>query len=298
MNELSNYLVETFLLTEAVKQTVVVYGGRFQPFHAGHYSIYEGLVNKFGKDNVYIASSNVQDPVKSPFQFKDKKQIMTTMFGIPKNKVVQVKNTYAPTEILDKFPPDTKYVTAVSQKDAERLAKGGKYFKNFDEVPPKKRKGYEKEGYYIVAPEMQLKVNGKNISGTQLRATFGSDMLSVPEKKKIFQQVYPKFDKDIFAKIVVTTKKAEQAKAAGGKQTKVKQKPTAKPKMGTTDKLKSKLKGLDPQTKKRIQRVLQTKIKNPITGNTILVKSALKYDDKQAVKKMAVSLVKQALSKK
>ena len=283
---------------DGVKDTIAIFSGRFQPFHAGHYSIYEGLVNKFGKDNVYIASSNVQDPVKSPFQFKDKKQIMTTMFGIPKNKVVQVKNTYAPTEILDKFPPDTKYVTAVSQKDAERLAKGGKYFKNFDEVPPKKRKGYEKEGYYIVAPEMQLKVNGKNISGTQLRATFGSDMLSVPEKKKIFQQIYPKFDKDIFAKIVVTTKKAEQAKSAGGKQTKVKQTPTSKPKLGTTDKLKSKLKSLDPKTKKRVQRVLQTKIKNPVTGNTILVKSALKYDDKQAVKKMAVTMVKQALGKK
>lgn len=279
-------------------KTIAIFSGRFQPFHAGHYSIYEGLVNKFGKDNVYIASSNVQDPVKSPFAFKDKKQIMNTMFGIPKDKVVQVKNTYAPTEILDKFPPDTKYVTAVSQKDAERLAKGGKYFKNFDQVPPKKRKGYEDEGYYIVAPEMQLNVNGKNISGTQLRATFGSDMLSVPEKKKIFTQVYPKFDKDVFANIVATTKRAEQAKVAGSKQTKVKQKPTTKPKIRTTDKLKSKLKSLDPQTKKRVQRVLQTKIKNPITGNTILVKSALKYDDKQAVKKMAVTMLKQALGKK
>ena len=283
---------------DGVSKTIAIFSGRFQPFHAGHYSIYEGLVNKFGKDNVYIASSNVQDPVKSPFAFKDKKQIMTTMFGIPKNRVVQVKNTYAPTEILDKFPPDTKYVTAVSQKDAERLAKGGKYFKNFDEVPPKKRKGYEKEGYYIVAPEMQLNVNGKNISGTQLRATFGNDMLTLPEKKKIFTQVYPKFDKEIFAKIVATTNRAEKIKAAGGKQTKVKQTPTSKPKLGTTDKLKSKLKSLDPKTKKRVQRVLQTKIKNPVTGNTILVKSALKYDDRQAVKKMAVTMVKQALGKK
>jgi hypothetical protein len=145
---------------------------------------------------------------------------------------------------------------------------------------------------------MQLKVNGKNISGTQLRATFGSDMLSIPEKKKIFQQVYPKFDRDVFAKIVATTKRAERAKEMGGKQTKVKQTPTSKPKLGATDKLKSKLKSLDPQTKKRVQRALQKKIKNPITGNTILVKSALKYDDKQAVKKMAVSLVKQAMGKK
>lgn len=283
---------------DGVGNTVAIFTGRFQPFHAGHYSIYEGLVNKFGKENVFIASSNAQDPVKSPFPFKDKKEIMTTMFGIPKNRVVQVKNPYAPVEILDKFPKDTKYVTAVSQKDAERLAKGGGYFKNFDQVAPKKRKGYEDEGYYIVAPEMQLKVNGKNISGTQLRATFGSDMLSIPEKKEIFKQVYPKFDKDIFAKIVATTKRAEKAKEMGGKQTKVKQTPTSKPKLGTTDKLKSKLKSLDPKTQKRVQRVLQTKIKNPVTGNTILVKSALKYDDRQAVKKMAVSLVKQAINKK
>ena len=144
---------------------------------------------------------------------------------------------------------------------------------------------------------MQLKVNGQNISGTQLRATFGSDMLSLPEKKKIFTQVYPKFDKEIFAKIVATTKKAEQAKAAGGKKTKVKSKEEPKGKVSTTDKLKSKLKSLDPKTASRVKKVLQTKIKNPVTGNTILVKSALGYDDKQAVKKMAVSLVKQALGK-
>lgn len=273
-------------ITQSDGKTIAIFSGRFQPFHAGHYSIYKSLVDKFGKDNVYIASSNNIDPVKSPFPFKDKKEIMTTMFGIPKNKVVQVKNPYAPVEILEKFPPETSYVTAVSEKDAERLEKGGKYFKNIEEVPPQKRKGYGDEGYYIIAPEMQLKVNRKNISGTQLRATFGNDMMSAAEKKKIFTQVYPKFDKDIFAKIVATTKKAEKAKVN-----------TQKTKVGTTDKLKSKLKTLDPKTKKKVQKALQTKIKNPDTGNLILVKSALKYDDSQKVKKLAVSLIKQAMRK-
>ena len=93
------------------------------------------------------------------------------------------------------------------------------------------------------------------------------------------------------------SKKAEKAKL-GNKQTKIKQTTTSKSKIGTTDKLKSKLKSLDPKIQKRVQRVLQTKIKNPITGNTILVKSALKYDDKEAVKKTAVSLVKQAMKTK
>ena len=136
---------------------------------------------------------------------------------------------------------------------------------------------------------MELKVNRKNISGTQLRATFGSDKLSTPEKKQIFKQVYPKFDSGVFSNIVATTKKAELAK--NGKKTKTKPVPqTKKP----TD-LKSKIKSLDPKTQKRVQKVLQTKIKNPETGNLILVKSALRYDNTTRVKKLAVSLVKQVM---
>ena len=271
------------------KNTIAVFSGRFQPFHAGHYSIYKALVDKFGAKNVYIASSNAQDPIKSPFPFKDKKDIMSKMFGIPSNKIVRVKNPYAPVEILDKFPPDTAYVTAVSQKDAERLERGGDYFKNFDKVPANKRKGYGDAGYFIVAPEMQLKVNRKNISGTQLRATFGSDKLTTPEKKEIFKQVYPKFDSGVFSNIVATTKKAELAK--NGKNTKTKPAPQNKKPMD----LKSKIKSLDPKTQKRVQKVLQTKIKNPETGNLILVKSALRYDNTTRVKKLAVSLVKQVM---
>jgi phosphopantetheine adenylyltransferase len=265
------------------KKTIAIFSGRFQPFHAGHYSIYKSLVDKFGKDNVFVATSNIIDPIKSPFPFKDKKQIMTTMFEIPKNKVVQVKNPYAPTEILEKFPPETSYVTAVSEKDAERLQRNDNYFKNIEDIPSQKRKGYGDAGYFIIAPEMQLKVNRKNISGTQLRATFGNDLLSAKEKKDIFNQVYPKFDKDIFANIVNTTKKAEVLK---------KSKDASK-----TTAVKSKLKSLDPKTKKKVQKVLQTKIKNPDTGNTILVKSALKYDDSQTVKKLAIGLIKQAMKK-
>jgi hypothetical protein len=262
---------------------IAIFSGRFQPFHTGHYSIYKALVDKFGKDNVYISSSNIIDPIKSPFPFKDKKAIMNKMFDIPLNKIVKVKNPYSPVEILNKFPEDTKYITAVSQKDANRLEQGGNYFKNYDKVSYNKKKGYEDEGYYIIAPEMQLKVNRKNISGTQLRATFGNDLLTTKEKKDIFNQVYPKFDKDVFANIVVTTKKAEVLK---------------KSKQVTKDTaLKSKLKSLDQKTKKKVQKALQTKIKNPVTGNIILVKSALKYDDSQSVKKLAIGLIKQAMKK-
>jgi len=90
------------------KRTVAIFAGRFQPFHAGHYSVYEALVKKFGKDNVYIASSDVTDPVRSPFGFDEKHKIITTMFDVPEDHVVQVANPYAPTEVLEKLPPNTQ----------------------------------------------------------------------------------------------------------------------------------------------------------------------------------------------
>ncbi len=266
---------------EETKKPIAIFSGRFQPFHQGHYSIYKHLVDKFGKENVYIGTSNVTEPTKSPFNFNEKKSIITRMFSVPSNKVVQLKNPYAPEEILSKMPDDTQYVTAVSQKDAERLEKGGKYFKNFDKTNDKNRKGYKDEGYYIVAPEMQLSVNGKNISGTQLRATFGSDKLTPKQKLEIFKQVYPKFDKEIFQKIVSTTKKSEKAKAEKEKKGKVDE-----PKK-TTKKTPIPVK----QTK-AVKKALDSKIKNPVTGRQIKVKSALRYDDKSPVKKAAINLLK------
>ena len=110
---------------------VVVYPGRFQPFHKGHHHSYSQLVSKFGKKNVFIATSNKTEAGRSPLGFKEKKVIMTTMFGIPSSQIVQVKNPYAPSEILNKYDPDsTVLVVAVGEKDSSRLM-GGKYFQSF-----------------------------------------------------------------------------------------------------------------------------------------------------------------------
>ena len=44
MNELSKFLAESILEDEnPIKKVVVIYGGRFQPFHKGHYGTYKHL---------------------------------------------------------------------------------------------------------------------------------------------------------------------------------------------------------------------------------------------------------------
>ena len=170
-----------------VKKDIVVYSGRFQPFHKGHYAAYQKLVSKFGANNVYIGTSDKSDGGKSPFNFKEKVVIMGKMFGIPPSKIVQVSNPYAPKEILSKFDgKTTAYIAAVGEKDANRLA--GKYFKPYKD---KTGYGYEEIGYtYIIPPEPEA------ISGTDVRKWLSSD-----DAEKLFLKAYPKFDKEIYKMI-------------------------------------------------------------------------------------------------
>jgi hypothetical protein len=280
--------------TNGPKRTVAIFAGRFQPFHAGHYSVYEALVEKFGKDNVYIASSDVTDPVRSPFGFDDKHEIITTMFDVPEDHVVQVANPYAPTEILEKLPPNTTYVTAVSQKDAERLGKSGKYFRPYEDG--QSTEGYAERGYFIVAPEFQLTVNGKNISGTQLRQVMGDPQITERAKKEIFTKVYGRFNPNIFKKIVKTTAESEEARQLTtqyGDEKKGRAKKAAK----KTAPKKTAAKKPDEKQMQSARDVLRQRIKNPKTGREIYVATALSYEPTDPMRKQAEKLVRQALAR-
>jgi hypothetical protein len=200
MMGLAKFLVETILGEAAeMDKVVVVYSGRFQPFHKGHYATYENLIRKFGKDSVYIGTSNVTDSKKSPFNFNEKKAIMTKMFGIPSSKIVNVKNPYAPQEILNDFDSDTTgFITVVGEKDSSRLS--GKYFTPYK---GKVEAGYLDKGYVYASPAQP-----NAISGTDVRywLSAGND----EERKKNFTKAYPKFDDQIFKMITLKLKKLKE----------------------------------------------------------------------------------------
>jgi len=173
-----------------IQGEVVIYAGRFQPFHKGHYAAYQNLVSEFGSANVYIATSNDTSSGKSPFNFSEKKEIATKMFGVPSSKFVKVSNPYRPVEILKKYDGQTiAYIAAVGEKDATRLQ--GKYFK-----PYKGKAGY---GYDEIGYTYPIPAEENPISGTEVRKGLGSD--DKEKAKKFFLKAYPKFDKDIFKMI-------------------------------------------------------------------------------------------------
>jgi cytidyltransferase-like protein len=156
-------------------RTIVIYGGRFHPFHKGHRSVYEALTKKFGDENVYVVSSGKQAPVSSPFSFEEKKKMME-LLGIPGDKIVEVKNPYMPREITDHVDPDqTAIVFAVSEKDAERFSFAPKKDGSPSYMQPlsKKLKPLSQHGYVYLLPTLDFSLGGRSVrSASEIRALY------------------------------------------------------------------------------------------------------------------------------
>ena len=198
--------------------TVVIYPGRFHPFHKGHKSVYDALVKRFGKNRVYIATSNKVDPPKSPFTF-DEKRAMMALTGVDPSRVVQVKNPYQATEITDNYDPqNTIALFAVSDKD---MAEDPRFsFKPRKDGQPsyyqpasKDMQGFDKHGYIITVPTLQFNVLGKPMrSASEFRANF-AQADSETQKAMItdlFGQYDPKTHNTMAQKIVEQLIRADE----------------------------------------------------------------------------------------
>lgn len=193
-----HYLIEKQLTEEFV----VVYSGRFQPFHSNHYQAYKDLTNKFGSDRVYIATSNKIDNVLSPFSFEEKKSIMVNLFNIPVEMIVETESPYKPVELFNRIhEPHLAYITALGKKDSERLA-GGKYFVPYNE--DKALYSHDSHGYVYIIPDKSTTFDGQLISGSLVRKIFRSNDREI--KMRLFMSIYPKFDKSIFELFINTIK--------------------------------------------------------------------------------------------
>ena len=180
---------------------LVIYPGRFQPFHKGHKAVYDHLVSKY--DNVYIATSDKVDPPRSPFSFEEKKKMME-LTGMDTTNVVLTKSPYQALEITQNFDPEnTILMFAVSEKDmaedprfAFKPKKDGSpsYFQNAKDgnLQP-----MSKHGYILTVPTFKFDVLGQPMkSATEIRSSFST--LDVGSKKKLIQDLFGNFSVDVF----------------------------------------------------------------------------------------------------
>ena len=172
-------------LEEAKPQLVVFYPGRFQPFHLGHRDVFQSLQNKFGRDHVYIATSNKVDLPKSPFNFTEKVAFMNAA-GVPADRIVEVASPYKLPAQYD--PANTIFVVVVGAPDADRLNPGSYkkdgqpgYYQNFEGLD--KCQTADKHGYVVIANERKKVIT---LGGKEYDASHGT------ESRKLWNMVRKK----------------------------------------------------------------------------------------------------------
>ena len=174
------------LLEDGNKDLVIIYPGRFHPFHIGHGKVYKYLKQKYSNAKVFISTSGKVDGDRSPFTFEEKRKMMI-LAGVDSGAIVQTKSPYQSIEIMERFDKDkTVVVFAVSEKDmAEdprfdfsnglKLKKNGEpaYLQKWNSLDDAETFGTR--GYIATTPTFKFKVRGQEInSASQIRNMIAS----------------------------------------------------------------------------------------------------------------------------
>lgn len=99
---------------------VIIYPGRFQPMLSHHAQVFDQLNSLYNDADVYIATSDKVEPGKSPFNFKEKRQIIAS-HGIDPARVLYARSPYN-WEELAQYVGDVENTViffAVGEKDME-----------------------------------------------------------------------------------------------------------------------------------------------------------------------------------
>ena len=196
-----------FITELAEPQLLVIYPGRFQPFHKGHYAVYEYLTGKFGRNNVYIATSNKTDNLKSPFTFAEKAYFMQ-LTGVPGDRIVQAVQPYQIQSILGTGqitvadPNNTVVIFAVSEKDmaedprfsfAAKKDGSTPYFQPLKDI--KQTESMDKHGYIMTVPTFDFTVADAPMrSGTELRKMYSD--ADPKQRQAIIADLFGKYTRD------------------------------------------------------------------------------------------------------
>lgn len=148
---------------------IVIYPGRFQVFGPHHFAVYNRLCEKFGRERVYIVTSDVTSELKSPLNFHEKVKYME-QYGIPSNKIICSQQPYKPnlTDFGTTANPKTALIVCVGEKDQQRFNTDyGHYYIPY--MGQLHLYPMTTNGYLYIAPNVKLKHNNNEINGTYLR---------------------------------------------------------------------------------------------------------------------------------
>ena len=180
------------LMEDVATDIAVFYGGRFQPMHKGHHKVYMDLVEQFGSDNVFIATTIAKNatPEKDPFSYEEKTGLMTEMFGIPQQQIIKTSPYRPDVSLTGKDPSKTAIVLVFSAKDAGRL-KGGNYLRDYN--PGVQMVPGDQAGYILEVP-----IQEGGMSATDFRTAMKNEKTNDNQKMMKFREFFGSINEDVF----------------------------------------------------------------------------------------------------
>lgn len=192
---------------------VVIYPGRFQPMLPHHAEVYKKLQATFPDADVYIATSDKVDGGKSPFNFKEKAEIMAQLHDIPTDKILIAPQPYLIDSYKNFNKQDTMVIFAVGEKDTDRFPMKNiddntgldmtvrgeprpKYYQMINTLKQHPALPMEERGYIYVAPNIEGK--GEVASASAFRNAFTS-VGSEQGQREVFEKYLGTFNEAIFA---------------------------------------------------------------------------------------------------
>lgn len=148
---------------------IVIYPGRFQVFGPHHFAVYKKLCEKFGRECVFITTTDSTIGQNNILTFEEKVKFMEK-FGIDTSKILQVEQPYRPNTIDfgNLANNKTSVIICLGQKDQNRLnTSNGQYYTPYMgqvHLYPMKT-----TGYVYTVPNIKLNHENSEINGTFLR---------------------------------------------------------------------------------------------------------------------------------
>jgi hypothetical protein len=183
------------------KDVLVIYPGKFQPMAIYHKEEYDRICRKFDKDNVYIVTDEITDPIERPLTFDEKSSIMR------RHNVKHIMKSNTPfhaTDVIEQFDGDTTIVIYAVDKDDVSKLKSYKRLMRWNGTSQLPYKDIQNPYvYYMVVNHVRYDIPSFGImSRKSIFSALSDRSAKLAELKSRFISIFGWFDVDIFNMVV------------------------------------------------------------------------------------------------
>ena len=207
MNNPINKLIKELNLaifneTELVdKDILVIYPGKFQPMAMYHREEYERICRKFDKDNVYVVTNDVTDPIEKPLSYDEKFAIMK------RHNVKHIMKSNTPfhaTEVIEQFDSDSTIVIYAVDKDDVSKLKDYKRLMRWNGTSKLSYKDIQNPYvYYMITNHVRYDIPSfGEMTSKSIQKALSDREAKLSELKSRFISIFGWFDADIFNSVI------------------------------------------------------------------------------------------------